>query len=137
MAQSAACIGCASSSSIFLDRLSRDAVGEEGADFLRSGQRADHVERDPAEELGVGRRPRGCDAEGPELGEDLAVDDVALRDIGDGHDSSGGHQTPGRGEPAVVGGDDRRVARPETADLAARGRPRRRRRPGRGGRRRR
>ena len=74
--------------------LVRRPIGEEGADLSRRRQRADHVERDPAEELGVGRRSRGRDAQAPELGVDLAVDQIALRDVGDGHDPSGGHRHP-------------------------------------------
>ena len=45
--------------SIVSARLSDDSIGEEVADLARRRQRADHVERDPAEELGVtGRGPR-------------------------------------------------------------------------------
>ena len=48
--------------------LPRSLVGrpvvEEGADLVGRGQRADDVERDAAEELGVGRRPRGRDPQG-------------------------------------------------------------------------
>ena len=62
-------LGRSSSIACPSDRSARKARTSSGR-----GQRADHVERDPAEELGVGRRARGCDAQGAELGVDLAVD---------------------------------------------------------------
>ena len=97
MAQSAACIGCASSRSIVFERLSRRPSARKARTSAGRRQGADHVERDPAEELGVGGRARGLDAEGPELGVDLAVDDVGGGDLGDRRRSA--RSGRGRGPP--------------------------------------
>ena len=66
-----------------LDPLLRVGVGEELADLLGLRLLAGQVERDPAEERGVARRRAGRDLERLEPLEQLVVDEVPPRQLGE------------------------------------------------------
>ena len=85
-------------------------VGEKRSDFFGRRQRADEIERDPAQEFSIRRRARGRDADGAELGVDFAVDQVGRGNLGNDDRPSGRNEDAGGRDQAVVGGDHGGVA---------------------------
>ncbi len=118
VAHRAACIGWASSSSIFFVRLSGRLSARKARTSSGVGRRADGVDGDAAEEFGVARQVRRHHVQPAELGEHFAIDVVDLRHVRilePGRQLAGHQDADGQDVAAV--GDDRSPCRPACASL--------------------